>query len=166
MSGEDDVSEIKFDPNTLAGQFLINPDILNKASPTIPSGFPKNLIPLEKCQIEMGRLLDCMIEHKFDNVECNGMQKSYYICKNWRDSLIFKRIKEWETEMFDFMSENEKNVYLQSMMIKKKTMIDKYEKLPVIPKTRGQRIRISSDIEQIDWRIKYCNDLLNNTYRV
>jgi hypothetical protein len=57
-------------------------------------------------------------------------------------------------------------VYLQSMMNKKKTMIDKYEKLPVIPKTRGQRIRISSDIEQIDWRIKYCNDLLNNTYRV
>jgi len=166
MSGEDDAGEIKFDPNSLAGQFMINPDILNKSSPTIPPGFPKNLIPLEKCQNEMARLLDCMIENKFDNVECNVPQKLYYACKNWRDSLIFKRIKEWEIELFDVMNENERKVYIESMNNNKKSMIEKYEKLPVIPKTRGQRLRISSDIEQIDWRIKYCNDLLNNTYKV
>lgn len=166
MSGSEDSGEIKFDPNSLAGKFMINPDIFNEMSPSIPAGFPKSLIPVEKCENEMGHLLDCMIENKFDNVECQSFQKAYYNCKTWRDSLIFKRIKEWEYELVDFMDFKEKNVYIESMNNRKKTLIDKYEKLPVIPKTRGQRLRISSDIEQIDWRMKYCNLLLNNTFKV
>ena len=166
MSGEEDSGEIKFDPNSLSGQFMINPDVFNEISPSIPIGFPKSMIPVEKCLNEMGYLLDCMIENKFDNVECQSFQKSYYNCKIWRDSLIFKRIKEWETDLVDTMDNNEKNVYLESMNNRKKILIEKYEKLPVIPKTRGHRLRISSDIEQIDWRIKYCKLLINDTYIV
>jgi hypothetical protein len=49
---------------------------------------------------------------------------------------------------------------------RKKNLIEKYELLPVIAKTRGQRFRISSDIEQIDWRIKYCNEIFNSTFHV
>lgn len=164
----DSVDDIKFDSDLLATKFLINPEVFNEMSPTIPSGFPINLLPNEKCENEMTQLLDCMFDNKFDNVECQMYQKNYYSCKKWRDSLIFKRIKDWEIELFEFMSSNEKKIYLESMEQKKNGLIDKYEKLPVLPKTRGHRLRIASDIEQIDWRIKYCNNLSNikNTIRI
>jgi hypothetical protein len=153
---EVNVTDIRFDSNLLATKVLLNPDVFNKPSPTIPPGFPKEKIPIEKCQQEIGQLVNCLMKSQFDNIKCQHLQKKFNSCKLWRDSLLFNRIKDWETELFTIMSEKEKDLYVESLKNKKKSLIDMYEALPVIPKTRGQRIRISSDIEQIEWRIKYC----------
>jgi hypothetical protein len=154
------------DPNSLTTTMLVNPEVLNDASPSLPLQFPKELIPKELCEKQLNLLLSCLLDNEFNNVECEDFQFKFFECKKWRDSLLFKRIEQWEVSNFDKMNENEKNMYLGSIKMKKFEFIDKYEKVEVVPKNRGKRIRITSDIEQLNWRIKYLENNFNTTYYV
>lgn len=154
------------DPNSLSTTLLINPEVLNEASPTIPVGFPKSLIPKEICEVQMKHLLSCMLENKMDNVECEDFQFKFYECKKWRDALIFKRIKDWEINTFDKMNEKEKTEHIDSLKIKKIEFINHYDSIEVTPKNRNKKFRVSSDIEQVNWRLKYLEDVYNNTFSI
>jgi hypothetical protein len=154
------------DPNSLTSTLLINPEVFNEFSPTIPNKFPKELIPKEICENQMKSLLTCLIDNKFDNVNCEQFQFKYFECKKWRDSLIFKRINEWEINEYDVMDEKQKVEHLDILKIKKLEFINLYDETEVIPKNRHRRIRISSDIEQLAWRINYLEKFLNNKLSV
>jgi hypothetical protein len=154
------------DPNSLSTTLLINPEILSEISPTLPKGFQQELIPKEKCEMQLDKLLSCLIDNNFDNVKCEEFQFTFYECKKWRDSLLINRIKKWEIENFEMMNENEKLFYVDSLKIKKMGYIEMYESVEVIPANRGKRIRISSDIEQINWRIRYLEESERKTFLV
>ncbi len=156
------VQKLLEDPNSLSSTMMINPENLNEYSPTLPAGFPKKLIPKEICENQMKSLLSCMLDLNFDNVECEEQQFKYYECKKWRDSLIFKRIKEWESSEFEKLDKRAKIDHLDLLKVKKIEYINKYENVENIPKNRHKKIRVSSDIEQINWRIKYLEGIYNS----
>jgi hypothetical protein len=149
------------DPNSLSTTMLINPEVIGEMSPTLPYEFPKELIPKEICELQLKNLLSCLLDNDFDNVRCEDMQYTYYECKKWRDSLLFKRIKEWEMDFFNKKDENEKNTHLANLKVKKLELIDTFEKIEVTPSNRGRRSRVSYDIEQINWRILYLENTVN-----
>jgi len=172
MYGDDKFTDQKIqrklnqDPNSLSTTLLINPEVLSEISPTLPKGFPKELIPKEKCENHLDHLLSCLIDNKFDNVKCEEKQFSFFECKKWRDSLMINRIKRWEIENFDKMLDDEKNFYVDSLKIKKMEYLDMYDKVEVIPANRGKRVRISSDIEQLNWRLGYLEEVEKRTHKV
>lgn len=156
------VMKLLTDPNSISTTLLINPEILNDFSPTIPDKFPKELIPKDKCETQIKSLVSCMLDNNFDNVQCEDFQFKYFECKKWRDALIFKRIKEWESEIFKIMKEEDKIQHIDTLKLKKMEYIDLYEKIEVTPSNRNKKIRVTSDIEQLSWRIKYLESLNND----
>ena len=125
MYGYDKIQDSKItekleeDPNSLSTTMLINPEVIGEMSPSLPHEFPKNLIPLEICEKQMKSLLSCLIDNDFDNVRCEDFQFSYYECKKWRDTLIFKRIREWEVDYYSKFNTSQKNLHLDQLKIKK-----------------------------------------------
>ena len=51
----------------------------------------------------------------------------------------------------------EKSSYIDNLISNKNDLIKKYETVEVIAKNKGVRNRISSDIQQLSWRIEYLN---------
>lgn len=145
--------KLRADPNSLSTTMLINPEAIGEMSPTLPKEFPKELIPKELCEKQIKTLLSCLLDNEFDNVKCEEKQFEYYECKKWRDSLLFKRINEWELEHFKKMKDDEKISHIDNLKIKKLEFIDKYETLEVVSSNRNKRNKISYDIEQLNWRI-------------
>lgn len=137
---------------------LINPEAIQEMSPTIPEGFHTELIPADKCEKQIAKLAICLIEEKFDNVACENMQYEYYQCKKWRDGLLFKRIKDWEVEKFNKMDDKNKKIHVAMLKAKKLEYIKNYEAIETMPSNRAKRIRFTSDIEQLQWRINYLNE--------
>jgi hypothetical protein len=150
--------KLRADPNSLSTTMLINPEAIGEMSPTLPKEFPKELIPKEICERQMKTLLSCLIDNEFDNVKCEELQFEYYECKKWRDTLIFKRINEWEVDNYKKMKDNERVSHLDNLKVKKLEFIDKYEKLEVTSSNRNKRNKISYDIEQLNWRINYLEN--------
>ena len=163
-----DVEEkLKANPELLGTKFImINPEAISEMSPTIPKGFPKSLIPLNLCQDQMAQLAKCLIDYEYDNLKCEDQQSKYYVCKTKRDSLIFKRIKEWEVQSIDELNDFEKNIYLRALNDKKTLFLNTYEVIPVLPKNKSIRLRVTNDIKQLEWRIDYINNAINNVYKV
>ena len=160
-------NKLKINPELLGTKFImINPELIAGASPTIPKGFPKSLIPNNLCQNEMAYLVKMMINKSFNNVDCESEQSMYFNCKQRRDSLLFKRIKEWEIQTIDELTDFERKIYLSSLDERKKNLLDTYEKTSILPKNKGFRQRLAVDIKQIEWRVNYINQAITNTYSV
>jgi len=83
--------------NTDSRGFLIeNLNEFNKEhSPSIPLGFPRDRLPQELCKNSLVQMMICL-QHQQENL-CGYENKQYYICKKERDSIIFQKIKHWET---------------------------------------------------------------------
>jgi hypothetical protein len=144
------------DPNSLSTTMLINPEVIGEMSPTIPKIFPKSMLPKELCEKRMQLLITCMVDWEFDNVKCEEEQFAYYQCKKWRDSLIFKRINEWEIDYFTKLNNEEQDCHLNDLKIEKIEQINHYDTAKDLD--RFKRKRISYDIEQLNWRISYLDD--------
>ena len=67
-------------------------------SPSIPTKFPKDLLPKDKCQSSLALMLQCLMGSQQN--KCGGYNKAYYQCKRERDSQIFTSIKDWEVDHF------------------------------------------------------------------
>jgi hypothetical protein len=144
--------------NDIAGTntfLFINPEPLLELSPSIPEKFPKELIPKELCESQINDTINCLILNKFDNAKCEDVQGHFYICKKWRDGLLFNNIQKWEISEFNKWSEEDKKKHLESLNLKKNDLLKKYETIEVIGKNKGIRVRVSSDIQQLMWRIEY-----------
>jgi len=163
-----DVEEkLKNSPELLGTKFImINPEKINEPSPTIPKGFPQALIPKDLCQIQMAKLVQALIDNKYNNVKCEQQQSDYYVCKQRRDSLIFKRIKEWEIQTIDEISDLERKIYISSLEENKIFYLNIYEKIAVIPKNKAFRGRVANDIKQLDWRLNYINNAIKSVFDV
>ena len=144
--------KMRSDPELIATTMMINPEPLGEMSPTLPEGFPWELIPVEKCELLMGKLVKCLIDNEYDNVKCEEDQVGYYKCKNWRDTLLFQRIKDWEKANFKKASDDDKDSYLKKLKEREKFLLTKYEEVPMTPANKGKRDRIASDILQIKVR--------------
>jgi hypothetical protein len=151
--------KIKADLTSSNTFIFINPEPLNEISPTIPDKFPKDLIPKEFCEKQLKDVLCCMIERKFDNAQCEDFQGELYKCKKWRDNLLISRIKDWETNYYEKLPHVEKEFYLQALQIKRENFLKIYDDTPVLAKNKGKRVRISSDIQQVNWRIRYLEEM-------
>jgi hypothetical protein len=151
--------KIRADVGSTNSFILINPEPLNEISPTLPEKFPSELIPKELCEKQLNDLMLCMIKKKFNNPDCEEYQGVLYKCKKWRDNLIISRIKEWESGYYKELPREEKKVYLDELKDKKSQFMKLYEQVPVLARNKGKRIRISSDIQQVVWRISYLEDL-------
>jgi hypothetical protein len=158
--------KLKLDLQTGQQSLLINPELIGEISPTLPENFPKDLIPKEICEKQLNKLLSCLLFWSLDNVKCEGHQMQFYQCKKWRDTLLFKRIKEWEENSYSSMPDYEQSIYLDNLKLKKLDLINKYDEVLIIPQNRGKRQRISYDIDQLDWRIKYLNEIKKSSYYV
>lgn len=154
--------KLKLDPSSITTTMMINPEAIGEMSPTIPENFPKENLPKDLCEPQLQKLISCLLQKQFNNVICENSQHLFYECKKWRDNLIFQRIKSWETDYYSSMSELEKKVYINSLKIKKIEYLKKYESIEVISINKGKRNRISSDIEQLSWRINNLNNIKYN----
>ena len=160
-------SKLKANPDLLGTKFImINPEAISEMSPTIPKGFPKTLIPNNICQNEMADLASCLIDYEYNNLQCEDQQGKYYVCKTKRDSLIFKRIKEWEIQNIDELGDFERKIYISALDDKKKLFLNTYEAIPILPKNKSVRLRVANDIKQLEWRMDYINNAINNVYNV
>lgn len=100
--------------NTDSHGFLVeNLQELNKEhSPSIPPGFPRDLIPQELCKHALTEMMLCLVNNQ-QNL-CGYQNKMYYICKKERDAIIFSRIQSWEVN--DVFKKNEKkNEYIEGL---------------------------------------------------
>jgi hypothetical protein len=160
---DETIQRILNDPDAMTSSIMINPEAIGEMSPTLPSEFPKNLIPLEICEQQLLKLSACLIDAKFDNVACESNQLAFYECKKWRDSLLFKRIKEWEESYVNSLGEDLilRNLYVDNLRTKKQELINLYEKIDTVSKNRAKRKKVEYDIIQLDWRIKYLKESLN-----
>jgi hypothetical protein len=165
-NSRDAIDKLRGDLDALQTTMMINPEGLAEISPSLPELFPKELIPEEKCQKLFGSLLSCLVYGKFDNVKCESEQHKFYHCKRWRDAILFKRIKEWEIGFFDSLSEPQKDAYVSTLKLRKLDYIKQYEITDLMPRNRGKRMRFSSDIEQLTWRLKYLDNIVKNTFNV
>jgi hypothetical protein len=148
------------DVSSLSTTMLINPEVIGEMSPTIPKKFPKSMLPKELCEKRMQLLITCLVDWDFDNVKCEEEQFTYYECKKWRDSLIFKRINEWEIDYFSKLNNEEQLTHLNDLKVEKIQQINDYDNAKDLD--RFKRKRISYDIEQLSWRISYLDDLKKN----
>jgi hypothetical protein len=81
------------------GYHIENINEFNKEhSPSIPPDFPRELLPKELCKSALLEMLICH-SRKATNL-CGYENKVFYICKRERDSVLFSRIKEWESDQF------------------------------------------------------------------
>jgi hypothetical protein len=153
--------KIKADLGSTNSFILINPEPLNEISPTLPEKFPKEMIPKELCEKQLKEVILCMIKRKFNNPDCEEHQGELYKCKKWRDNLLISRIKEWETGFYKDLPLDERGFYLEALKDKKINFLKMYDEVPVLARNKGKRIRLSSDIQQILWRIGYLEELSN-----
>jgi hypothetical protein len=63
-------------------------------------------------------------------------------------------------------SKGDMNSYINKLAKKQKQHLEKYEQVEVKPRNRNLRIRITSDIEQLDWRMRYLRNIERNIYFV
>ena len=161
LDNNDAKSKMRLDPNLLQTVVFMNPEPLNEISPTLPELFPEELIPSEICEKDMLNLIECLVRLDFDNVKCEEVQFEYYQCKRWRDSLLFKRIKEWEVS---YLLNNTGILpgYVNNLKTQRIQLINEYENVPNISKNTGKRIRYNSDIQQLDWRLNYIKETTSN----
>ena len=134
---------------------LVNPEPLSEMSPSLPEDFPSELIPKNKCELEMLGLLKCMIENKYDNVPCENFQLEFYSCKKFRDSSLFELVKQWECSKFEKFNSDKRKYYMEKLLVEKAKLLEKYDEVPVTSKSIGFRRRIDNDIQQLSWRIEF-----------
>ena len=73
--------------------------------------------------------------------------------------MIFDEIKKWEKEKFTPLSNNQKDQYINDLIIKKNDLQDKRVKIPTTNANNNKQWRYQSDIEQINWRLRYLRPL-------
>lgn len=156
LSAED---KLRLNPEIVASAMMINPEPFNEISPTLPDFFPKELIPTNICEMEILKLSNCLLKNKYDNVKCEQFQLDFYSCKKSRDTLLVSRIKAWEEDFYMRMDNENKSVYLDNLRYKKKSFVEKYERIEINLDNRMKRIRLLSDLELLDWRINYLKSI-------
>ena len=149
------------DPNAIENSILVNPEPLGEMSPTLQEDFPDDWIPTEKCKIEMTELIECMLKNRFDNVRCENFQLIYYNCKKFRDSNLFALVKKWDCHRMKEIKEEERNEYIRELLSKKAKLLKDYETTEINIDTKGYRRRIDNDISQLNWRINYLPQCVN-----
>lgn len=147
--------KISSDDSAIETTLFINPEPLSEPSPTLPDHFPDNLIPSNKCELEMMSLINCLIKNKYDNVNCEMFQKNYYNCKKIRDGSLFKSIHLWECEYFINLDASNRKKYMERLLIEKASLLKEYDTSINKESSFIYRKRIDSDIQQITWRIDY-----------
>ena len=77
------------------GLHIENLGELNKEhSPSVPMGFPKELLPRDMCQLALTKMIHCTVTSQAN--KCGEFNKLYYQCKRERDAQLFQTIKTWE----------------------------------------------------------------------
>ena len=122
--------------------------------PTLPKGFPKELIPREKCQEVLTTLLLCSMNSS-SNL-CAVENKNYYMCRRERDANLFGAIERWELAQYG--KQKNKAAYRQELQDQKAKLEEQIEKMPQVIATRHKRWRYQADAEQLGWRLGYLND--------
>lgn len=149
----------EYDANAIDNLFIINPNPLNEISPNLPKLFPKELIPVEKCENSILSLIYCLKNKDYDNTKCKESQTNFYKCKQQRDSILFHKIKIWEVDHFKTLNSDEKESYVKELKDKKENLIVLYE-----DKNNNslKRTKIDNDIIQLTWRLNYIHNFQKN----
>jgi hypothetical protein len=118
--------------NTDSHGFLVeNLQEFNKEhSPSIPLGFPRDLIPQELCKHALTEMMLCLVNNQ-QNL-CGYQNKMYYICKKERDAILFSRIQTWEVnDVFKTIKEAEKkSEYIEGLEKERLGLASRFEKTP------------------------------------
>lgn len=144
--------------NTDSKGFLVeNLNEFNKEhSPSIPDGFPRELMPAELCKNALAHMMLCLVNNQ-QNL-CGYENKQYYMCKKERDATLFTRIRDWETAQFNALDKLGRESKIGELESQRKEVSRTFEKTPSSIGNKHRRWRMAADIEQLKWRIDYLKE--------
>lgn len=134
-------------------------NLAEEFSPTFPSGFKPVLS--ESCEKPFIELLKCGSLFGFHaNLDCAQEFESFTRCKKRRDIGVFDQIRTWEVNLFQRMNDKEKQAHLQALINEEAQLKREVRAIPTSSAYISKRWRYNSDVEQLNWRMKYLSKLV------
>jgi hypothetical protein len=143
-------------------------DFLFYYSPSIPYDFPKSRMPKSLCEEFLLSTYKCYLdyekqgEERLRGEECDRYSSEFNQCKRRRDMQLYHEIEQWETEHFNKLKPEVKNLYLSSLQEELQNLKKNFENTPASEETAEKRWRINADIIQTKWRIGYLKNILGH----
>ena len=144
-------------------------DMLFYQSPSVPYDYPAEDLPKDTCQKQLLLFYKCYADFadQMDDIgkslKCHTFSHDFYHCKKRRDMDIWAGIKRWDESRMQGMTEEIRKVYVESLQDEMTQLTEEFEKTPANEENKGARWRLSSDINQTQWRIGYCTEFMNLT---